>query len=106
MGLVSLFFYTHIFYIFFSFLLYFIFYIILYINTMHSPHISPTLVCTNDGLTSFFLNHLGIYNAQFTFFETNRVWIFDSVFVFDFIQVYIPCKNLHTYTNRSSINMV
>ena len=88
MGLVSLLFYTHIFFIFYFF--------ILYINTMHSPHFSPTLVCTNDVLTLFFLNHLGIYNADFTFFETNRVWVFDGVFVFDIIQVYIPCKNLHT----------
>ena len=28
-----------------------------------------------------FLYHLGIYNEYFTFYNTNRVWEFDNIFV-------------------------
>ena len=44
----------------------------------------------------FFLYHLDTYNEDFTFFDTNRVWVFNSTFDFDTIRVYIPCKNLQT----------
>ena len=30
----------------------------------------------------------------FIFFDTSRVWIFEDIFVFDAILVYIACKNL------------
>ena len=39
---------------------------------------------------------LGICNEDFTFFDTSMVWIFDSIFFWDTIWVYIPCNNLHT----------
>ena len=30
------------------------------------------------------------------FFNTSKGWVFDGVFVFDAMWVYIQCKNLHT----------
>ena len=40
----------------------------------------------------FFRYHSGIYNEYFTFFDINRVWVFDGILVFDTIGVCIPCK--------------
>jgi hypothetical protein len=34
------------------------------------------------------LYHLGVYNVDFTFYDTNRVWVFES-FLFYFI-LFIP----------------
>lgn len=45
---------------------------------------------------NFFLYHLGIYKNHFTFCATNRVWVFEDIFVFDIIWVYISSKSLHT----------
>ena len=45
---------------------------------------------------SLFFNHLGIYNEEFTLFDTSRVWVFDGFFLLDTIRVYIPCTNFHT----------
>ena len=33
----------------------------------------------------FFRYHSGIYNEYFTFFDINRVWVFDGILVFDTI---------------------
>ena len=44
----------------------------------------------------FFLHLSGIYNEDFTFFDTGKVWVFADIVVFDTIQVYIPCVKLHT----------
>ena len=30
--------------------------------------------------------------------DAGVVWVFDIIFVFDIIWVYIPCKDLHTWT--------
>ena len=50
---------------------------------------SPTLVLTSGGLAlSFFM--IPFDNEDFTFFYTNRVWVFDHIFVAITIQVYIP----------------
>ena len=37
---------------------------------------------------AFLLNHSGFYNKDFTFFDTNRVWIFDGILVFKTVRVY------------------
>ena len=52
-----------------------------------------------------FRYHSGIYNEGFHVFYTNRVWVFDCIFAFDTIRVYIPCKNLHTYTTSSLVSI-
>lgn len=44
--------------------------------------------------------YLGIYHVDFTFFGTNRVWVFYDICVFDPFQVYISCKNLHPTSNE------
>ena len=31
----------------------------------------------------------GIFNEDFTFLDTSRVWVFDGIFVFDTIRVYV-----------------
>ena len=48
----------------------------------------------------------GIHKEEFTLFDTSRVWVFDSIFLFNIIWVYIPRKNLLPRRNRPSINMV
>ena len=55
----------------------------LFIHTQRS-----NVVETNVELVSFFFN-------------TNRIWVFDGIFVFDTIWVYIPCMNLHTWSKSS-----
>ena len=54
----------------------------------HSPNLWPRIV-------KFIFTHL---QATMTIFPhravPNRVWVFDGIFVFDTIWVYIPCKNL------------
>ena len=47
-------------------------------------------------VSSFFIYHMCVYNGNFTFVATKRVWIFDGILVFDVIHVYIPCKGIHT----------
>ena len=44
----------------------------------------------------FFSYHPGIYNENFTVLDTSRVWLYFDNLVFNTIQVYIPCTNLHT----------
>ena len=44
----------------------------------------------------FLRHHLGVCNEMFSFSHTCRVWVCRDVFVFYTIQVYRPCKNLHT----------
>ena len=36
-----------------------------------------------------FKYHSGIFNEDFTFLDTSRVWVFDGISVFDIIRVYI-----------------
>ena len=37
-----------------------------------------------------------IHNEYFTVFDTSRIWVFEDIYVFDAIWVYISSKNLHT----------
>lgn len=65
-------------------------------------------VQTNVGMVpSFFGQHLGICNEDFTFFflHINSVWVSDDVFVFIAIQVCKPCKNLHTQLKFASMSI-
>ena len=48
--------------------------------------------------------HSGICDEDFTVFDTNMVWVFDSICDYDPIWIYIPCKLLHTYVTSRSIN--
>jgi hypothetical protein len=43
-----------------------------------------------------YIHHWGFKNNEdFVVFDGSRVQVFEDVFVFDTIHVYIPCKNLH-----------
>ena len=50
---------------------------------------------------SLSMYHVGIYKEDFTLFDTSRVWVFDNMFVFAIVHVYIPCKNFHTEVKSS-----
>ena len=56
--------------------------------------ISPCSNQCGSGAVIFFY-HLGIYEEDFTVFDTIKVWVFDGTFVL-IPFVYISCKNLHT----------
>ena len=57
------------------------------------------LIPSVGSISSLFLTTIqesGIHKEEFTLFDTSRVWVFDSIFLFNIIWVYIPRKNLPT----------
>ena len=65
---------------------------------------------TNVGLVTYFLwYNWDIYNDDFTVFDTNRARIFDNIFVFDIIHVYIQSNLVNktlVYTTPSILRHI
>jgi hypothetical membrane protein len=71
-------------------------------------------VVTNIELVlSFFLYHLGIFNEDFTFFDTSRVWVFENNFALDILLVYgytsilfrVALTQIITWVHKNSLTL-
>lgn len=64
-------------------------------------------VTTCVRLVSPFLDTTGVFMMRIfcPFKNTVRVWVIEDIFVFDAVQVYVPCKNFHTLSNSTLVSI-
>ena len=68
---------------------------------------ASSVVQSSVGLVSSFLKyHSGIYNEDFTFFETSRVWVFEGAFVLIPFRSIYHARTCTPRQNHHNINMV